>query len=147
MLNSRSNKSSFPLGGFALPAIYRLYLQGNSGKGTLDPKAGQGSPYFVYSYSTYMAEGIVDRETGNVEVTDYTGAYDIGKAINPRLVEGQIEGEIWMGVGCALMEEIIVKEGIIQNLGLEDFRFRRSWICRQLPPSLSSMKIDRALTG
>ncbi|MCX5907600.1 MAG: xanthine dehydrogenase family protein molybdopterin-binding subunit [Deltaproteobacteria bacterium] len=89
--------------------------------GTLDPETGQGEPYFVYSYSTHMAEVNVDTETGIVEVTDYTAAYDIGKAINPKLVEGQIEGGIGMGVGFALMEEIVVKEGIIQNLGLEDF--------------------------
>ncbi len=89
--------------------------------GTLDPETGQGSPYFVYSYSTHMAEVMVDMETGNVEVTDYTAAYDIGKAINPQLVEGQIEGGIGMGVGFALMEEIVVKEGIIQNLGLDNF--------------------------
>ncbi len=89
--------------------------------GTLDPETGQGNPYFVYSYSTHMAEVLVDTETGAVEVTDYAAAYDIGKAINPKLVEGQIEGGIGMGVGFALMEEIVVKEGVIQNLGLEDF--------------------------
>ena len=88
---------------------------------TLDPETGQGSPYFVYSYSTHMAEVAVDLETGKVEVTDYVAAYDVGKAINPQLVEGQIEGGVAMGVGFALMEEIVVKEGIIQNLGLEDF--------------------------
>jgi CO/xanthine dehydrogenase Mo-binding subunit len=88
---------------------------------TLDPETGQGDPYFVYSYSTHMAEVVVDTETGITEVTDYTAAYDIGKAINPKLVEGQIEGGIGMGVGFALMEEIVVKEGYIQNLGLEDF--------------------------
>jgi hypothetical protein len=55
------------------------------------------------------------------EVTDYTAAYDIGKAINPKWVEGQIEGGIGMGVGFALMEEIVVKDGYIQNLGLDDF--------------------------
>jgi CO/xanthine dehydrogenase Mo-binding subunit len=88
---------------------------------TLDPETGQGDPYFVYSYSTHMAEVVVDLETGITEVTDYTAAYDIGKAINPKLVEGQIEGGIGMGVGFALMEEIVVKDGMIQNLGLEDF--------------------------
>jgi CO/xanthine dehydrogenase Mo-binding subunit len=88
---------------------------------TLDPETGQGDPYFVYSYSTHMAEVIVDLETGEVEVSDFAAAYDIGKAINPRLVEGQIEGGIGMGVGFALMEEIVVRNGVIQNPGLEDF--------------------------
>ncbi len=88
---------------------------------TLDPETGQGDPYFVYSYSTHMAEVVVDTETGNVDVTDYTAAYDIGRAINPKMVEGQIEGGIAMGVGFALMEEIVLKDGAIQNPGFEDF--------------------------
>lgn len=88
---------------------------------SLDPETGQGNPYFVYSYSTHMAEVIVDMETGGAKLTGYAAAYDIGKAINPKLVEGQIEGGIAMGVGFALMEEIIVKEGYIQNLAFRDF--------------------------
>jgi CO/xanthine dehydrogenase Mo-binding subunit len=88
---------------------------------SLDAETGQGSPYFVYAYSTQMAEVIVDVETGEVEVTDYVAAFDVGKAINPREVEGQIEGGIAMGLGYALMEEIVLKDGYIQNLGLQDF--------------------------
>jgi nicotinate dehydrogenase large molybdopterin subunit len=88
---------------------------------SFNPETGQGNPYFVYSYSTQMAEVIVDVETGEVEVTDYVAAFDIGKAINPKAVEGQIEGGIAMGLGYALMEEIVLKDGYIQNLSLQDF--------------------------
>jgi CO/xanthine dehydrogenase Mo-binding subunit len=88
---------------------------------TLDPETGQGDPYFVYSYSTHMAEVIVDVETGEVEITDYVAAYDVGKAINPKAVEGQIEGGVAMGLGYALMEEIVIEGGYIQNLGFQDF--------------------------
>jgi CO/xanthine dehydrogenase Mo-binding subunit len=88
---------------------------------SLDPETGQGNPYFVYTYSTQMAEVIVDLETGEVEVTDYAAAFDVGKAINPQLVEGQIEGGVAMGVGYALTEDIILKDGHIQNLALRDF--------------------------
>jgi CO/xanthine dehydrogenase Mo-binding subunit len=89
--------------------------------GTLDPETGQGNPYFVYTYSAQMAEVVVDLETGEVEVTDYVAAFDVGKAINPQTVEGQIEGGIAMGLGYALMEEVILQDGYIQNLGLRDF--------------------------
>jgi len=88
---------------------------------TLDPETGQGDPFFVYSYSTQMAEVMVDLGTGQVDVTDYVAAFDIGKAINPQAAEGQIEGGVAMGLGYALMEEVVIQEGHIQNLGLRDF--------------------------
>lgn len=88
---------------------------------TLDPETGQGNPYFVYTYSTHMAEVIVDVETGEVEVSDFVTAFDVGKAINPLAVEGQIEGGVGMGLGYALMEKLVLEEGVIQNLGLSEY--------------------------
>ena len=88
---------------------------------TLDPETGQGNPYFVYTYSTHMAEVIVDVETGEVEVTDYVAAFDVGKAINPRALEGQIEGGVAMGLGYALMEEVAIEQGYIQNVSLQNY--------------------------
>jgi CO/xanthine dehydrogenase Mo-binding subunit len=88
---------------------------------SLDPETGQGNPYFVYTYSTHMAEVVVDVETGEIEITDYVAAFDIGKAINPRAVEGQIEGGVAMGIGYALMEEVVLKEGYIQNMNLRNY--------------------------
>jgi CO/xanthine dehydrogenase Mo-binding subunit len=88
---------------------------------TLDPETGQGNPYFVYTYSTHMVEVIVDVETGEVDVTDFVAAFDVGKAINPKALEGQIEGGVAMGLGYALMEEVALKEGHIQNLHLGDY--------------------------
>ncbi len=90
-------------------------------KPSLDPETGQGNPYFVYAYSTHMAEVIVDVETGEVDITDYVAAFDIGKAINPKAVEAQIEGGVAMGLGYALMEEVVVEKGAIQNLSLRNF--------------------------
>lgn len=90
-------------------------------KATFDPKTGQGSPYFVYTYATQMAEVEVDMKTGEVTVKDITAAFDIGKAINPMLLEGQIDGGIGMGLGYALMEKVFLKDGVIQNLGLKDY--------------------------
>jgi len=88
---------------------------------TLDPETGQGNPYFVYTYSTHMAEVEVDVETGEVTVTDYVAAFDVGKAINPKAMEGQIEGGVAMGLGYALMEEVALVDGFIQNLSLRNY--------------------------
>jgi nicotinate dehydrogenase large molybdopterin subunit len=88
---------------------------------SLDPETGQGNPYFVYTYSTHMAEVLVDVETGEVEITDYVAAFDVGKAINPKALEGQIEGGVAMGLGYALMEEVAMVDGVPQNLNLQDY--------------------------
>jgi len=70
----------------------------------LDAK-GQGSPYAVYGFGAHLAELTVDLELGTVKVLKITAAHDVGRAINPTLVEGQIEGGIAQGLGLALMEE------------------------------------------
>lgn len=88
---------------------------------SLDPETGQGNPYHVYTYSTHMAQVVVDSETGEVEIERYVAAFDVGKAINPRALEGQIEGGVAMGVGYALMEEVVLQQGFIQNKNLQDY--------------------------
>lgn len=90
-------------------------------KPEFDSENGRGIPYFVYTYSAQMAEVEVDLKTGAVEVLKLVAAFDIGKAINPRMVEGQIEGGVMMGLGYALMEELVIRDGITQNLGFQDY--------------------------
>ncbi|KRB34171.1 aldehyde oxidase [Mesorhizobium sp. Root695] len=79
----------------------------------LDAK-GQGKPYAVYGYGAQIAELEVDLKLGTVKLIKITAAHDVGKAINPLLVEGQIEGGIAQGIGMALMEEYI--PGRTENL-------------------------------
>ncbi|WP_027060699.1 molybdopterin-dependent oxidoreductase [Mesorhizobium loti] len=79
----------------------------------LDAK-GQGKPYAVYGYGAQIAELEVDLKLGTVKLLKITAAHDVGKAINPLLVEGQIEGGIAQGIGMALMEEYI--PGRTENL-------------------------------
>jgi len=73
---------------------------------TLDEN-GQGDPYAVFGSGAHLAEIEVDIELGRVRVTRLTCAHDVGRAINPTLVEGQIEGGAAQGLGLALMEEYI----------------------------------------
>jgi CO/xanthine dehydrogenase Mo-binding subunit/aerobic-type carbon monoxide dehydrogenase small subunit (CoxS/CutS family) len=68
---------------------------------------GQGVPYAVYGYGAQIAEVEVDTALGTVRVRRMTAAHDVGRAINPALARGQIEGGIAQGLGMALMEEYI----------------------------------------
>jgi CO/xanthine dehydrogenase Mo-binding subunit len=63
------------------------------------------STHMVYPYGVHIAAVRVDHDTGNVTIERYVIAYDIGKAVNPKLVEGQIAGGLAQGVGGALFEE------------------------------------------
>ena len=72
---------------------------------------GQGTPYAVYGFGAHMAEIEVDVELGTVRVLKVTAAHDVGRAINPTLIEGQIEGGVAQGLGMALMEEFFPGKG------------------------------------
>ncbi len=77
----------------------------------LDPVNGTGSPWQAYVFGTQVAEVEVDTWTGEVQVLGIWAAHDVGRAINPRGVEGQIEGGVVQGLGQALMEEYITEKG------------------------------------
>nr|MDQ2705803.1 molybdopterin-dependent oxidoreductase [Pseudomonadota bacterium] len=79
----------------------------------LDAK-GQGKPYAVYGWGAQIAELEVDMKLGTVKLIKITAAHDVGRAINPLLAEGQIEGGIAQGIGMALMEEYL--PGRTENL-------------------------------
>jgi CO/xanthine dehydrogenase Mo-binding subunit/aerobic-type carbon monoxide dehydrogenase small subunit (CoxS/CutS family) len=72
---------------------------------------GQGVPYAVYGFGAQLAEIEVDMELGTVKVRNIVAAHDVGRAINPTLVEGQIEGGVAQGLGMALMEEFTPGRG------------------------------------
>jgi CO/xanthine dehydrogenase Mo-binding subunit/aerobic-type carbon monoxide dehydrogenase small subunit (CoxS/CutS family) len=84
-----------------------------AGEATFDPPTtsldakGQGTPYATYAFGAQMAEVTVDIDLGTVQVTRVVAAHDVGRAINPTLVEGQVEGGIAQGIGMALMEEYV----------------------------------------
>ncbi len=90
------------------------------GEGVFDPPTtpldanGQGVPYATYAFAAQMAEVEVDIELGTVKVLRIVAAHDVGKAINPTLVEGQIQGGVAQGLGLALMEEYL--PGRTENL-------------------------------
>jgi len=91
-----------------------------TGVGNFDPPAtpldenGQGEPYGTYAFAAQMAVVEVDIELGTTKVLRVVAAHDVGKAINPTLVEGQIHGGVVQGLGLALMEEYL--PGQTENL-------------------------------
>jgi 4-hydroxybenzoyl-CoA reductase subunit alpha len=99
-------------GSYAPPAEAR----GGKHKG-----AGVG-PSPAYSYSAQVAEVSVDEDTGEVTVHKVWAAHDCGRALNPVSVEGQIIGSVWMGMGQALTEEMVWKDGMLMNAGLLEYR-------------------------
>ncbi len=75
-------------------------------------KGGGVGPSPCYSYSACVVEVDVDEETGDVKPTEVWIAHDIGRALNPLLAEGQVEGSVYMGLGEVLMEEQVFRKGV-----------------------------------
>jgi len=86
----------------------------------LDDK-GQGDAHVTFAFAAHRAVVDVDVELGLVRVVEIATAQDVGKAINPQAVEGQIEGGIAQGLGLALMEEIQVVDGEVRNASFTDY--------------------------
>jgi CO/xanthine dehydrogenase Mo-binding subunit len=75
------------------------------------PITGEGRPNITFGYCAQVAEVAVDLETGHVQVERLVSVNDVGKAVNPQLIEGQIEGGVAQSVGWTLLENFIQKEG------------------------------------
>ena len=87
----------------------------------LDPETGQANAHLQYAFAAHRAVVDVDTELGLVKVVELATAQDVGKAINPQAVEGQLEGGAAQGLGLAVMEEIQVKDGVIRNASFTDY--------------------------
>jgi CO/xanthine dehydrogenase Mo-binding subunit len=88
---------------------------------TLHPETGQGDAHVQYAFAAHRAVVDVDTELGLVRVVEIATAQDVGKAMNPRAVEGQIQGGIAQGLGLAVMEEIVVSGGVVRNPSFTDY--------------------------
>lgn len=97
------------------------YAPPTEARGGKHKGAGVG-PSPAYSYSAQVAEVSVDEDTGEVTVHKVWAAHDCGRALNPVAVEGQVIGSVWMGMGQALTEEMIWKDGLLMNPGLLEYR-------------------------
>ena len=87
----------------------------------LDSETGQADAHLQYAFAAHRAVVDVDIELGLVKVVELATAQDVGRAINPQAVEGQLEGGAAQGLGLAVMEEIQVKDGVIRNPSFTDY--------------------------
>ena len=87
----------------------------------LDPVTGQGDAHVQYAFAAHRAVVDVDTELGLVRVVELACAQDVGKAMNPQAVLGQIQGGSAQGLGLAVMEEIQVAGGKIRNPSFTDY--------------------------
>ncbi|HEY4685662.1 MAG TPA: xanthine dehydrogenase family protein molybdopterin-binding subunit [Dehalococcoidia bacterium] len=83
--------------------------------------AGVG-PSPCYSYTACAVELEVDEETGEITLHDVWIAHDVGRALNPSLVEGQVEGSVYMAIGEALMEEQVFRKGVHKTPSMLDYK-------------------------
>jgi CO/xanthine dehydrogenase Mo-binding subunit len=98
----RRDRSSGP--SMPLPELAHAHPGGLSAEATFE------SAHMVYPYGVHIAAVRIDADTGGVTIERYVIAYDVGKAVNPRLVEGQIAGGLAQGIGGALFEEFLYDE-------------------------------------
>ena len=82
---------------------------------------GQGNAHLQFAFAAHRALVEVDAELGLIRVVEIATAQDVGKAMNPQALEGQIEGGIAQGLGLALLEEVQIKAGKIQNASFTDY--------------------------
>jgi len=85
-------------------------------------KGGGVGPSPCYSYSACVVELSVDEDTGWIELDEIWIAHDVGRALNPLLVEGQVEGSIYMGIGEALMEGQVFRKGLHKHPSLLEYK-------------------------
>lgn len=87
----------------------------------VNPETNQGDAYATYSFATQVVEVEVDTETGKVDVLNVVAIHDVGKAINPALCEGQIEGGVVQGMGYGLFEEIKLENCVVVTKNFDNF--------------------------
>src|SRR5262249_7710825 len=79
--------------------------------GTLDAISDQTIPVASFPYGSHVCEVEVDPETGVVQIVNYAAVDDVGRAVNPMIVHGQVHGGIAQGVGQALWEQVVYDRG------------------------------------
>jgi len=110
-------KTHFSPGGNMLMAEY-FYDPDNENLG----RDFKGNLSMTYTFGTHGARVRVDEETGKVEILNYVAAHDVGRAINPMLLEGQVYGGVMMGIGYALTEQVQLEKGEIMNPNFRDYK-------------------------
>jgi 4-hydroxybenzoyl-CoA reductase subunit alpha len=131
-----------PKQGMSLAECAYKALRGRRGEpltafGGYTPR-GKGLITPAFSFGAQVAEVTVDAQTGQVEVDRIYTAHDCGVPINEMAVEGQLEGSIHMGLGYALSEELVTRDGVTRNTSFLDYKLRAA---EEMPVS-ESVAVD-----
>jgi CO/xanthine dehydrogenase Mo-binding subunit len=86
-----------------------------------DPQTGKSEPNFAYGYVAQAVVVEVDTETGHVRILDVVSVDDVGKAINPQQVQGQIEGAVVQAAGYTVMENFVQQNGYVETQHLSTY--------------------------
>jgi CO/xanthine dehydrogenase Mo-binding subunit len=86
-----------------------------------DPATGQGQAYMFYTFGAHVTRVRVDTWTGKVDVTNIHAVHDIGRAIHPPALEGQVQGGAVQAMGWAIMEDLLLEEGRLKNPSFTDY--------------------------
>jgi len=105
----------------------------------LDEETGKGYPNFGVGYAAEAIRVRVDRETGEIDVLDMVCADDVGKAINPQQVRGQMEGCLIQALGYTQVEEFMQKNGILQTKNLSTYLIPT---IRDIPQNIKSIIVE-----
>lgn len=137
--------SFFPQKKISLVEISEIYKDENSIEASgiftaqtteMDEETGQGAPYWPYTFNACAVEVEVDTSTGLVNLLRSTFAQDAGRAVNPKLLEGQMDGGFAMALGYALFEDLNVVEGHIKNNKFSKYL---------LPTSMDMIDVDNII--
>mmetsp|Transcript_22151 Transcript_22151/g.10564 ORF Transcript_22151/g.10564 Transcript_22151/m.10564 type:complete len:758 (+) Transcript_22151:1601-3874(+) len=85
-------------------------------------KEFKGNMSMTYTFGAHGVRVKVDEKTGKVKILQYVAAHDVGRAINPLLLDGQVYGGVMMGLGYALTEQVVCKDGKIMNSNFRDYK-------------------------
>jgi CO/xanthine dehydrogenase Mo-binding subunit len=112
-----------------------------------DETTGQGKAYFTFVYSCQAVELTVNKKTGKVQLLNIVASHDIGKAINKKMVLGQIHGGIAQGAGMALMEEVKFDQGRITTLNFDTYKIPRTTDIPEITGIIVENHDPQSLTG
>jgi CO/xanthine dehydrogenase Mo-binding subunit len=104
-----------------------------------EPETGYSAPNFAYAFVAQAAEVEVDTETGHVRVKRFVSADDVGQAINPALVEGQVEGAVIQAQGYAIMEDWKTKDGRVLTDQLSTYLIPTIW---DIPDKVETVLVE-----
>jgi CO/xanthine dehydrogenase Mo-binding subunit len=104
-----------------------------------DKETGRAMPNFAYAYVAQVVEVEVDTETGQVRLLRVISADDVGKSVNPALVQGQIEGGVVQALGYALLENFITRDGYVLTDQLSNYLIPTIW---DIPEQVESLVLE-----